>query len=190
MCLAAEKGECGGQLRVVTCAPAEQLQQWDVELHSTPPVPPPPTPKPAPTTAEVFASSATEQIFGFGEHQQGRLDNKNASYDMEQCLEYGHSYACLFVCVNAWGVANRTPSPLLVAGTLSFRWFGDTFTSLDCATALYCRHGGEVCLPWVVVANNGELEYGMLYVVMFLVNGPTPATSHGFEAPPFCSLSC
>ena len=44
------------------------------------------------TTARVsFASNSSETIFGFGEHQQGRLNNKGATYDMEQCLDYGHS---------------------------------------------------------------------------------------------------
>ena len=57
-----------------------------------------------------FASDPSESIFGFGEHQQGNLNNKGVSYDMEQCLDYGHSRGgevCLPFIIGATGGAGR-----------------------------------------------------------------------------------
>eukprot|EP00656_Telonema_subtile_P048894 TRINITY_DN5954_c0_g1_i4.p1 TRINITY_DN5954_c0_g1~~TRINITY_DN5954_c0_g1_i4.p1 ORF type:complete len:489 (+),score=59.45 TRINITY_DN5954_c0_g1_i4:135-1601(+) len=45
----------------------------------------------ATSTTVSFKSTPDEMIFGFGEHQQGLLNNKGAAYDMESCLEYGKS---------------------------------------------------------------------------------------------------
>lgn len=48
--------------------------------------------QPSPDGAVVkFNSSASESIFGFGEHQQGKLNMKGSKFNMEQCLDYGHS---------------------------------------------------------------------------------------------------
>jgi alpha-glucosidase (family GH31 glycosyl hydrolase) len=44
------------------------------------------------TTATLaFASTRAESIYGFGEHQQGKLNMKGSKFDMETCLDYGHS---------------------------------------------------------------------------------------------------
>eukprot|EP00118_Oscarella_pearsei_P028917 m.3257 g.3257 ORF g.3257 m.3257 type:complete len:665 (+) comp9197_c0_seq1:1041-3035(+) len=46
-----------------------------------------------PVTSESFASSSSEMIFGFGEHQKvGVLNYKGQSFNMEECIEYGHSH--------------------------------------------------------------------------------------------------
>ncbi|XP_065192930.1 uncharacterized family 31 glucosidase ORF2-like [Sycon ciliatum] len=46
----------------------------------------------ATSVVQTFASSEKEMIFGFGEHQNGHLNQKGLNYDFEQCLEYGHSH--------------------------------------------------------------------------------------------------
>ena len=66
------------------------------------------------------AGSATS-YFGFGEHENGKLDQRNTTYDMETCIEYSKS------------------------------------------------KGGEVCLPWIMVADDlGEgkhFQFGVLWNV-------------------------
>ena len=94
-CLGAATGDCGSAISLVDCdtAAPSLLQQWDIA--AAPRDPPSPSPPPSPkysSTTEVFASTAAEAIYGFGEHQQGNLDNKGVTYNMEQCLEYGHSH--------------------------------------------------------------------------------------------------
>ena len=56
-----------------------------------------------------------ERVFGFGEHQNGRLDSKGLRFDFEQCIEY------------------------------------------------FPSKGGEVCLPWVLAADAGAVQYGFLW---------------------------
>ena len=34
----------------------------------------------------------TDGIYGFGEHQQGKLNMKGSGFDFESCLDYGHSH--------------------------------------------------------------------------------------------------
>ena len=60
-----------------------------------------------------------ERVFGFGEHQNGRLDSKGLRFDFEQCIEY------------------------------------------------FPSKGGEVCLPWILAADAGAVQYG------FLCNNPS-----------------
>jgi hypothetical protein len=103
----------GGRLSLVSCDATSKLQEWTVAVPgSKPPAPPvPPTPGPADTESTVtFATTPDEVLFGFGEHQQGKLMVKGQNFNMEQCLDYGHS------------------------------------------------HGGEVCLPWIIGATEGEEE--------------------------------
>lgn len=47
--------------------------------------------KPFSLASLSLSSVPSEQIYGFGEHQHGLLNNKGQSYDMESCLEYGKS---------------------------------------------------------------------------------------------------
>ena len=98
-CLGAASGDCGSRITLVNCDTTALLQQWDVAVApKDPPAPPGPSPSPHPpaqkypSTTEVFASTPAESIYGFGEHQQGNLNNKGITYNMEQCLEYGHSH--------------------------------------------------------------------------------------------------
>lgn len=104
LCLQPEAGKDGGRLTTVKCSASEPLQQWTIEVAGKSPPPPPPPPTRAGTT-ETFESVPDEGIFGFGEHQQGRLNNKGVTYDMESCLEYGKSHGgevCLpyILCTN------------------------------------------------------------------------------------------
>eukprot|EP00041_Stephanoeca_diplocostata_P022396 m.533979 g.533979 ORF g.533979 m.533979 type:complete len:708 (+) comp22052_c0_seq29:168-2291(+) len=110
-CLSTQQGVDGSVLRVGACNASDLLQQWTIRSTKVP-SPPPPSP---PIVYESFASTADEKIFGFGEHQQGHLDNKGMEYDMEKCLIYGDS------------------------------------------------HGGEVCLPFILGATDGEVRYGFLW---------------------------
>ena len=41
--------------------------------------------------SQSFASTKQEMIFGFGEHENGHLNQKGLQYDFEQCTEYSHS---------------------------------------------------------------------------------------------------
>ena len=88
----------GGRLGLVSCDAASKLQEWTVAVPgSQPPAPPvPPTPgPPGPVDAKAtvtFATTPDEVLFGFGEHQQGKLMVKGQNFNMEQCLDYGHSH--------------------------------------------------------------------------------------------------
>jgi hypothetical protein len=71
-----------------------------------------------PVLSISFNSSAQESLVGFGEHQQGRLDNKGVLYDMESCLDYGHSHGgevCLpFVLGATPGIAATAAATCVV----------------------------------------------------------------------------
>lgn len=97
-CLQPAKGIDGGKLEIVACSSSEPLQQWIIEVAGASPPPPPPPPPQPPHATEVFESSPDERIYGFGEHQQGNLNNKGLSYDMESCLEYGKSHGGEVCC--------------------------------------------------------------------------------------------
>ena len=58
------------------------------------------------TSLTLTSKGANASYFGFGEHENSRLDQVGLTYDMEQCIEYSKS------------------------------------------------RGGEICLPWVVVADD------------------------------------
>lgn len=83
-CLTAEVEQDGGALKLAACLPGSPGQSWTASSS------PPPGPT-VPSVSVAFASPPNEKIFGFGEHQQGHLDNKNLTYDMESCLDYGKS---------------------------------------------------------------------------------------------------
>ena len=66
------------------------------------------------------AANATTSYFGFGEHENSKLDQVGLAYDMETCIEYSKS------------------------------------------------RGGEVCLPWVIVAEDVDgsgkrVQYGLFW---------------------------
>ena len=84
----------GGGYTLTACDSGNKLQQFTTELAIAPPTPPapPPPPPPPPLTLLSFAAKPDDKIFGFGEHQQGHLDNKGLTYDMESCLVYGKSH--------------------------------------------------------------------------------------------------
>lgn len=84
----------GGKYLLTACDSSNKLQQFTIELAISPPSPPapPPPPPPPPLTLLSFAAKPDDKIFGFGEHQQGHLDNKGLKYDMESCLVYGKSH--------------------------------------------------------------------------------------------------
>lgn len=75
------------------------------------------------TTFSVNTSGSNNaaSYYGFGEHENGRLDQYGATYDMETCIEYSKS------------------------------------------------KGGEVCLPWILVADDfgagKQLQFGLLWNV-------------------------
>ena len=84
--------KCGGAISLLPCVAGDPRQTWTVTEVAPGPGPAPP-PRPPPLTAVVsFASGSADQIFGFGEHQAGKLNMKGTKFDMEQCLEYGHSH--------------------------------------------------------------------------------------------------
>lgn len=72
-------------------------------------------------TALTFTSfGASASYYGFGEHENSKLDQVGLTYDMETCIEYSKS------------------------------------------------RGGEICLPWVVVADGAkqqpkQVQYGVLW---------------------------
>ena len=90
-------------------------------------------------TGLSFKSTNDEAIFGFGEHRNNALNRKGLSFDMEQCLEYGHSHGgevCLPFIVGRLGTENEQAS----SGSLDygFLWnmpgygsvsFGDNATT-------------------------------------------------------------
>eukprot|EP01043_Picozoa_sp_COSAG02_P047222 COSAG02_NODE_4503_length_5285_cov_5.431161_1_plen_738_part_00 len=99
----------GGSYSLTACDSNNKLQQFTIELAIAPPAPPPPPPPP-PLTLLSFAAKPDDKIFGFGEHQQGHLDNKGLKYDMESCLVYGKSHGgevCLPWILSASANANK-----------------------------------------------------------------------------------
>jgi alpha-D-xyloside xylohydrolase len=106
-CLAVSSEETGiakqnASTELVICNHTDVRQQWVYQILNV--------------TSDSFMSSPSEMIFGFGEHQMtDSLNYKGQTFDMEQCLEYGHS------------------------------------------------HGGEICLPYIIGAQNQSVQYGFLW---------------------------
>jgi hypothetical protein len=88
------KADCGAGYSLAPCDPTNKKQEWTIETAIPPPAPPPPPPPPPQPSLTLlsFAAKPDDKVFGFGEHQQGNLDNKGMTYDMESCLVYGKSH--------------------------------------------------------------------------------------------------
>ncbi|XP_065845172.1 uncharacterized family 31 glucosidase ORF2-like [Oscarella lobularis] len=92
-------------VQLVPCNASNEDQQWGYIDYA-----PPQT-----RVSQTFASTPSERIFGTGEHENGKLNQKGQSYDFLRCLQYKYS------------------------------------------------HGSEVCLPFVLGAQDGRVQYGFLW---------------------------
>ena len=142
------KKGCGDGYTLVACDSSNKLQQWTIELAISPPAPP--RPPPPPLTLLSFAAKPDDKIFGFGEHQQGHLDNKGLKYDMESCLVYGKSHGGE-VCL-PWVLSASSDGKGSFGLEYGFLWNVSYVQRLDVCLACFLLTtrrawvGGEECI--------------------------------------------